>query len=75
MSFQQPLKEKLHRIINDLDVIVKQLAEIMTVPRDQRTLGQEASVIQLVELFKNKEKELDEGMKIGTQIHGFQSVV
>lgn len=65
MAAQQALKDKLHRTVDDLDVIVKQLAEIMTLSRDQRTLAQEANVVQLVELFKIKEQELNEGMKIG----------
>uniref|UniRef100_A0A915L3R4 Mediator complex subunit 22 n=1 Tax=Romanomermis culicivorax TaxID=13658 RepID=A0A915L3R4_ROMCU len=66
MDTRQPLKDNLTRIIDDLNIIFKQIVTIMTVPKEQRqATGRDSDIEKLFVLFRIKEQELEEGMKIG----------
>lgn len=58
------IRDRLHRVIDDLEMIIKQMAEVVTTPRDERA-AKEVNAAELARLFKIKEEELEKTMEIG----------
>lgn len=76
MDSRQPLKDVLGRIVEDMNILVKQLVAIMCVPRDSRSAStRESDVTKFIELFKLKEQELIEGMQIAAQQTERQKII
>lgn len=76
MNTRQPLKDFLNLIVDDLNIMAKQLVCIMCMPRDQRlAFGRDVDVSKLVEVFKLKEKELAEALKIAAKQAERQKII